>query len=143
MDRTGGNPGGRRRAGGAMKQDAWKYWVRMAEREVARTLAGLPQRLRRAAEALPVTCERRPSRALTEDGVEPDTMGLFVGPAFEEEPQAGNDVPSQILLFLEVIREESGDDEEVFREEVRKTYLHELGHYLGLDEKGLEDRELG
>jgi predicted Zn-dependent protease with MMP-like domain len=25
---------------------------------------------------------------------------------------------------------------------VRRTYLHELGHYLGLDEKALADRDL-
>jgi len=29
-----------------------------------------------------------------------------------------------------------------FREEVRTTLLHELGHYLGLDEEGLIDRGL-
>jgi hypothetical protein len=33
-------------------------------------------------------------------------------------------------------------DEEIFREEVHTTYLHELGHYLGLDEDDLFDRGL-
>jgi len=27
-------------------------------------------------------------------------------------------------------------------EEVRRTYLHELGHYLGLDEEALAERDL-
>ena len=31
------------------------------------------------------------------------------------------------------------DEQKMFREEVRKTYLHELGHYLGLDEDDLVD----
>ena len=34
------------------------------------------------------------------------------------------------------------EDEEIFREEVHTTYLHELGHYLGLDEDDLFDRGL-
>jgi predicted Zn-dependent protease with MMP-like domain len=29
--------------------------------------------------------------------------------------------------------------EEIIREEVRLTVLHELGHYFGLDEDALED----
>jgi predicted Zn-dependent protease with MMP-like domain len=33
-------------------------------------------------------------------------------------------------------------DAATFREEVRRTYLHELGHYLGLDEDDLADRDL-
>lgn len=125
-----------------MKADAWNRWVRVAEGEVARTMGRLPRRLRAEASALPVTFERRPSRALVDDGIEPDTMGLFVGAAFGEELHSGADVPSQILLFLEVILEEAAGDEAVFREEVRRTYLHELGHYLGLDEEGLEERDL-
>ncbi len=33
-------------------------------------------------------------------------------------------------------------DEQVYRAEVRTTYLHELGHYLGLDEDELTQRGL-
>jgi hypothetical protein len=33
-------------------------------------------------------------------------------------------------------------DREEYREEVRTTYLHELGHYLGLDEEALAERDL-
>ncbi len=36
----------------------------------------------------------------------------------------------------------AGTDEEVFLDEVRVTYVHELGHYLGLNEEELEDRGL-
>lgn len=118
-------------------------WRTMAEEVVTGVMRRLPADLREQAEGLPVTYEARPGRDLLDEGIEPDTMGLFVGPAFEDELSVGADVPSQIILFLEVIREEAEGDEAAFRREVRTTYLHELGHYLGLDEEGLEDRELG
>jgi len=49
------------------------------------TLAALPAPLRERAQALPVTFERHPNAALRRDGIEPDTLGLFVGPEFGEE----------------------------------------------------------
>jgi len=33
-------------------------------------------------------------------------------------------------------------EEDAYREEVRITFLHELGHYLGLDEGDLSERGL-
>jgi predicted Zn-dependent protease with MMP-like domain len=46
------------------------------------------------------------------------------------------------MLFLDEIWDEADGDEAVYRDEVRRTYLHELGHYLGLDEDGLAERGL-
>jgi predicted Zn-dependent protease with MMP-like domain len=42
--------------------------------------------------------------------------------------------------FSENLWDYAEGDEEIFREEVRVTYFHELGHYLGLEEGDLEDR---
>ena len=50
--------------------------------------------------------------------------------------------PPQIILYLENILEECEDAGTTFGEEVRRTYLHELGHYLGLDEEALAERDL-
>ena len=47
-----------------------------------------------------------------------------------------------IWLFLENIWDYAGRDTAAYREEVRVTYVHELGHYLGLDEDDLEVRDL-
>ncbi|MBL9126699.1 MAG: metallopeptidase family protein, partial [Verrucomicrobiales bacterium] len=47
-----------------------------------------------------------------------------------------------ILLFLENLWEFVEGDSDGYYEEVRTTYLHELGHYLGLDEIDLEERGL-
>jgi predicted Zn-dependent protease with MMP-like domain len=112
----------------------------MAGDSVQATLAGLPAPLREQAEKLPVTFERTPNPGFQADGIAPDTLGLFVGPDFTAE----NDVPMppQIILFLENIRDFAEGDEKTFRDEVATTLLHELGHYLGLDENDLTDRGL-
>jgi len=121
----------------------WSRLRAIADEEVRQTVQALPQKLRVAARALPVVYEPTPNEALVADGLEPDTLGLFVGGDRDEEEHAL--LPPQIILYLENIRlmieEEEGGEKE-FRFEVRTTYLHELGHYLGLDEDDLSDRGL-
>jgi predicted Zn-dependent protease with MMP-like domain len=51
-------------------------------------------------------------------------------------------LPPQILLFLENIWDYAGGDTGLYRDEVRITYYHELGHYLGWDEDELSRRGL-
>jgi predicted Zn-dependent protease with MMP-like domain len=119
----------------------WAKLQAQARREVDRVVRSLPKPLREKAAALPVTFEHQPNEALIADGIEWDTLGLFVGPAFAEEGH-GSPMPSQIILYLDNIWDEADSDEEIFQEEVRTTFLHELGHYLGLDEDGLFDRGL-
>jgi len=118
----------------------WEKLESLALAEVEATLAALPAPLRAQAQKLPVTFERRPNAAQRRDGIEPDTLGLFVGPEFADEEAVP--LPPQIILFLENIREQAEDDEEFFRDEVHTTLIHELGHYLGLDEDDLTERGL-
>ena len=120
----------------------WTQKVVMAEAEVRDTLRALPRPLRERAQALPVTCEHQPNPWLVDDGIQPDTLGLFVGEPFAESGLTTEPLPSQIILFLDNLWDFAEGDEEIYREEVRTTYLHELGHYLGLDELDLEDRGL-
>jgi predicted Zn-dependent protease with MMP-like domain len=118
----------------------WEKLCAIASAEVEATVSALPKPLRVRAEGLPVTFERRPNADLQADGIEPDTLGLFTGAEFVDE---GNiPLPPQVILFLENLREFAEGDEVVFREEVRTTFLHELGHYLGLDEDELTERGL-
>jgi len=118
----------------------WGKLCAVASEEVEGILAALPRPLRERARQLPVTLERIPNAGLQADGIEPDTLGLFTGPEFAEEGQVP--LPPQIILFLENLWDLSESDEEIFREEVRRTFLHELGHYLGLDEDELTERGL-
>ena len=119
-----------------------KQLRRVADEEVTATVAALPLPLRQRAEALPVTFHRRPNAAQRRDGIEGDTLGLFVGSEFSFEGMTSIPLPPQILLFLDNIWDQAEEDEAQFRQEVRTTYLHELGHYLGLDEQDLSDRGL-
>jgi len=120
----------------------WEKLHALARAEVEATLAALPAPLRERARALPVTCELRPNAAHRRDGIEPDTLGLFVGPEFADEETSALPLPPQIILFLANLLDLADGDEACFRAEVRTTFLHELGHYLGLDEDDLFDRGL-
>ena len=124
-----------------MPDPDWTQLQARARREVDRVVRALPKPLRERARELPVTYERQPNDGLVAEGIERDTLGLFVGPAFAEEGH-GSPMPSQIILYLENIWDQADADLELFAEEVRTTFLHELGHYLGLDEDGLFDRGL-
>lgn len=120
----------------------WKLLLAMAEEEVGRTLTSLPSPVRRRAAGLPVTYEAYPGDAIVADGFDPDLLGLFVGNAINASFESDETLPAQIILFLESLWDYSDGDEAIYREEVRRTYLHELGHYLGLDEEDLADRDL-
>ena len=112
----------------------------MASAEVEATLMRLPAPLRDRAKEMPVTFERHPNAGLQAEGIEDDTLGLFTGTEFAEQGRVP--MPPQIILFLENLWDFAEEDEDVFREETRTTFLHELGHYLGLDEDELMKRAL-
>jgi predicted Zn-dependent protease with MMP-like domain len=119
---------------------SWPRLLRIAQEEVGTTLAALPAPLRAQASPLPVSYEPVPNEDILADEYDPDLLGLFIGPPLAE-PEA-SPLPPQIILFLEKLWDFAAENEEYFREEVRTTYLHELGHYLGLDEIDLEERGL-
>lgn len=118
----------------------WPRLLELARAEVAATIDELPDDLRPRAAALPVSYERLPNQAILDDGLAPDTLGLFVGGDFAHEEHVP--LPSQIILFLENIWAMVEADEDWFLEEVHITYLHYLGHYLGLNEDELDERGL-
>ena len=114
----------------------------IAAEVVESTLERLPPGLREEAAHLPVSLEPRPSPEMEEDGLEPDILGLFVGESFDTAGETTDPLPGQILLFLENIWEFAERDEDIFREEVAITLLHEIGHYFGWDEEDLYERGL-
>jgi predicted Zn-dependent protease with MMP-like domain len=99
----------------------------------------LPATIRPLARDVPVHYERVPDADL---GFEPDILGLFTGNPYGTEISHDQPAPPQILLYLENLWEFADEDVEIFRDEVRLTYLHELGHYLGWDEDQITARGL-
>lgn len=120
----------------------WEHLEKLALAEVEATLADLPAPLRERAARLPVTFEPKPNAGLVAEGIAEDSLGLFTGPAFGEEDNCASPLPPQIILYLENLWDFTEGNDEVYLEEVHTTYLHELGHYLGLDEEDLSERGL-
>lgn len=101
------------------------------------TLDSLPAELREKLNNVAILAEPRPARALVAEGLDPRLMGLFDGPTLIESAP----LPVRILLFQRNIEAVCTSCEEV-RGEIAKTLLHEIGHYLGLDEEDLFVRGL-
>ncbi len=116
----------------------WQWLVSTAKAEVDDLITSLPEPIRLPAQQLPLHLERNPDPFRYSD-IEPDTLGLFVGSPLAEIHLSHGEVAAHIVLFLENIW---AGDEEDYKKEVRITYFHELGHFLGLEEDDLEDRGL-
>ncbi len=114
----------------------------LASEVVTSTQAGLPAPIRDLARIVPVHFEAFPSDDIVKEGFEPDILGLFSGAAHGDDPGADNTIPAQISLYLENLWDFAEGDPRVFKEEVRLTYLHELGHFLGWNEDDLTARGL-
>jgi predicted Zn-dependent protease with MMP-like domain len=102
----------------------------------------LPKELRTIARGVPVLYEAVPAADVLAEGFEPDILGLFTGSAHGMELAHDNPAPPHILLYLQNLWDFAEGDTEAFRDEVRLTYLHELGHYFGWDEDELAARGL-
>jgi predicted Zn-dependent protease with MMP-like domain len=118
----------------------WQKLCVMASSEIEAVLNDLPETLRERIQELPITFERKPSEEVQAEGIEEDALGLFAGTEFAEEGHVP--MPPQIILFLENIWDQAECDENAFRGEIRTTFLHEVGHFLGLDEDDLIERGL-
>jgi len=118
-------------------------WYAIADQEARAVCAALPPDLRACVRDLAVTLDPYPTPdEEIEEGDDEALLGLFVGPTYAEAASDADPLPSAIRLFVENLRDEAEDDLERFRQEVRTTLLHELGHYLGLDEEELDKRGL-
>jgi predicted Zn-dependent protease with MMP-like domain len=109
------------------------------DRVARETLDALPAPFAARLSHVPVLIERRPARALVEDGFDPRSFGLFEGPT-----EAMRDIPSptRIVLFACNLLAEF-PDADTLAHQVELTLLHEIGHFFGLDEAELEDLGLG
>lgn len=116
--------------------------TQMAADAVGAAQRQLPAEIRALARGVAVHYEIIPASDVLADGFEPDILGLFTGSAHGTELSHDTPAPPQILLYVENLWDFAGGDVDIFRDEVRLTYLHELGHYLGWDEDQLSARGL-
>lgn len=119
-------------------------WTEIADHEVQAVCAALPEDLRACIADLTITLDPYPlPDEEMEEGDDENLLGLFEGTSYAELSDNGHPMPSAIRLYIDNLRDEAEDDPKRFRHEVRKTLLHELGHYLGLEEDDLDKRGLG
>lgn len=120
---------------------SWKWLTQSASDEVQALIKSLPREVRKKAQSIPVLLQPHTRKALRDEGFDDETMGVFEGPSLRDSEDS-SPLPPQIILFLENIWESTEPDERLYRKEIRTTFLHELGHYLGLNESDLEQRSL-
>jgi predicted Zn-dependent protease with MMP-like domain len=111
------------------------------EREVARTLATIPNHFRAAMQNIAIVVEDEPSVSLLREmEIEPpDTLfGLYQGiPLTERHWDHGNTLPDRILLF-QGPHEREAEDADDLTASIAETLIHEIGHYFGLSEEEIE-----
>ncbi len=108
------------------------------EEEIVWAMGRLPKFLREAADAagVAVLTEDRPPR---DSGDESDDalFAEFVGPTVAEFASGDSPHPPTVVLYRSTFESECENTAE-FREELYRTLIHELGHFLGFDEAALD-----
>lgn len=111
---------------------------------VERALHGLPKRFKVRLANIAVIVEDWPdAETLTDLGIEPpDTLyGLYRGvDLVRRDSSYGNVLPDTITIYQGPIEEDASSPKEMAKL-IRDTVAHELGHYFGLDDETMEDRE--
>ena len=110
-------------------------------------LAELPELLRSHLENVPVIAADYPAVELCAEGSDPRMMGFFSGVPYPEKAsmeEITNRLPHLdcVFLYQRNIERACRSTIEV-EEEIRKTLIHETGHFFGLSEEELEDMGLG
>jgi len=112
---------------------------------VETTLERLPPIARRALGNVAIFVEEYPERWVVDDDVaDPRILGLFDGvdQAGENSLDTVLEGPARIYLYRWNIERACASDDEAV-EQIEITVLHEVGHYLGLDEEALHFIGLG
>jgi predicted Zn-dependent protease with MMP-like domain len=101
------------------------------EDEVRAALDELPAHIAGALENLALVVEE-------ENPEDPDLFGLYHGVPLPERGDASGLLPDKISIYR-IPLEESFEDPDELRREIRITVLHELAHYFGLDEERIAE----
>ena len=116
--------------------------IESAEQIVEEAVASLPDDIREASEGAPVRFELEMDAHWIDEGIDPENLGLFSGPSMLDPDCPECIEPPLITLFLYNIWDYAEGDWDAFDAEVRRTFLHELGHYLGLEESAMPGLDL-
>jgi predicted Zn-dependent protease with MMP-like domain len=111
-------------------------WENLAQRQIAKIQRALPEPIRARATEVPVFFS--PAR----DEKSAACLGVFEGYTLIQGSPSQPDEMPRITLFIDTLAQAANYRRTVFLREVRITYLHELGHYFGWDERQIADAGL-
>ncbi len=112
------------------------------EEIVAEEMDALPEEIRRHLHNVAVVVEDEPDReTLLDLGLDPEEdslYGFYDGtPISERGDSFGFALPDRIVIYYRPLTEDFGDEYHL-RREIRKTVVHEVGHFFGLSDREIE-----
>jgi predicted Zn-dependent protease with MMP-like domain len=113
------------------------------KREAARALDRLPKHFRRQLHNVAIVVEKKATKSqLREMGLDPehdDLYGLYQGVPLADRSVFNPPVlPDKITLFCEPLIRDFPDPKEL-RGQIRRTVVHEIAHFFGMDDEEIED----
>jgi predicted Zn-dependent protease with MMP-like domain len=112
------------------------------DRLVQQAIEGIPEDFRRHLDNMIITVRRRPSPEILADLDMPpgeDLLGFYQGVPLPERSRFDPPLyPDTIFLFQDPIENLCNSIEEI-EAEIRITLLHEIAHFLGIDENRLTE----
>ncbi|MEJ5358489.1 MAG: metallopeptidase family protein [Desulfobacterales bacterium] len=110
------------------------------DRIVQRAIQRIPEEIRRHLDNVIITVQDRPDPALLEElGFSPEDppLGVYSGVPLSERSATDPPLyPDTIYIFKKPLEEMCTDREEL-EEEIEITVVHEVAHFLGIDEERL------
>ena len=112
------------------------------EQVVEEAVAGIPAAFRSYMDNVVVRVKRNPSPqeiARLSEREEGLLLGLYEGVDLTRQGMAGAPLPEVITIFRRPIEHYCHHDPTRFREQIRRTVLHELAHHFGIDHDAMPD----
>lgn len=124
--------------GGAMRR---RTSAAAFDRVLRQAIDDLPERFREALHNVAIVVEDRPPKWLSDELALPSgdaLYGFYHGiPLPERSVLDAGALPDTISVYRRPLERAFRDPREL-GDQIRKTLLHEIGHYFGLDERDLE-----
>lgn len=112
------------------------------DRIVKRAVGRIPEEIRQHLENVVISVRKRPSRQMLADvglGRDDELLGLFQGvPLIERTFTAPPLFPDTIFLFQEPL-ERACETIDELEEQIEITVVHEVSHFIGMDEERLAE----
>jgi predicted Zn-dependent protease with MMP-like domain len=109
---------------------------------VDQSVEALPPKLRAAMGEVTLVLADYAEPELIEHHPDPELLGLFSGVARGDRLSPAPGTLSPRIHVFRRAHEHATTSAVEFADEVRRTLYHELGHYIGFDETGLEELDL-